>query len=58
MCESEIVFEGKPKQVIKDVIKVVVSGKVIVCSRIADEGIKLKGRIKEIDLLNHRIVIE
>jgi predicted RNA-binding protein len=58
MCESEVIVKGKPKQVIKDVIKVIVSGKVIVCSRIADEEIKLKGRIKEIDLLNHRIVVE
>lgn len=58
MCESKVIVEGKPERVIKDVVKVVVNGNEIRCYKILGEEIKLKARIKEIDLLAHKIIME
>jgi predicted RNA-binding protein len=57
MCESQVVIEGKP-DVIEDVVRVVIGDGKVTCYKLLGEGITVEGRVKEIDLLKHKIILE
>ena len=57
MCESEVVVEGSQEH-LKDIVKVVVNDGKVVCSGMLGKEVVIDGRIKVIDLLKHRIVLE
>lgn len=56
MCESQVVIEGKP-DTIEDVVKVIVGEGNVTIHKLLGEKMTLEGRIKEIDLLNHKIIL-
>ncbi|MFN3383804.1 MAG: CooT family nickel-binding protein [Archaeoglobaceae archaeon] len=56
MCESKIVFRGKT--IFEDVVKLKVEGERLLISDILGESKELKGKILEVDLIAHRIVVE
>jgi predicted RNA-binding protein len=57
MCESQVVIEGKP-DIIEDVVRVVIGNGTVTCYKLIGEKITLDGKVKEIDLMNHKIIIE
>ena len=57
MCESQVVIEGKP-DVIEDVVRVIVGKGNVTCHKMLGGKTTIEGRIKEIDLLKHRIILE
>lgn len=56
MCESRIVFRGKT--IFEDVVKIKVEGEKIQVIDILGDIRELKGKILEIDLVGHKIVVE
>jgi predicted RNA-binding protein len=60
MCESRVLIErGSGRElVIEDVVQVDVDGEDIKLRGILGEVQNVTGRIKEIDLMNHTILIE
>jgi predicted RNA-binding protein len=57
MCESQVIIEGKP-EVIDDVVKVIIGDGKVICHKLIGEKITIDGKIKEIDLMNHKIFLE
>ena len=57
MCESQVVIEGKP-DIIEDVVRVIAGKGKVTVHKLVGGKITVEGRIKEIDLLNHKIIIE
>ena len=60
MCESSVVLErGESRELLMaDVVHVEVNGEAIKLTAILGETKNVKGRIKEINLMQHTIVIE
>jgi predicted RNA-binding protein len=60
MCESSVVLErgGNRELLMADVVHVEVNGEEIKLTAILGETKNVKGRIKEINLMQHTIVIE
>lgn len=60
MCESSVVLErgGRRESLMADVVHVEVNGEEIQLTAILGETKNVKGRIKEINLMQHTIVIE
>lgn len=59
MCESAVFIEkeGERELLMEDVVRVVVDGETIKVTGILGERKDVKGRITEINLLKHTIVI-
>lgn len=57
MCESEVIVEGSPDRV-KDVVRVVIKEGKVICSTILGEEITIEAKVRAIDLLNHKIILE
>jgi len=60
MCESSVLVEsgGGKTLLMEDVVHVEVNGEDVKCTGILGETQSAKGRIKEINLMAHTIVIE
>ncbi len=60
MCESSVLMEsgGSRTLLMEDVVHVEVKGEDVKCTGILGETQSVKGRIKEINLMKHTIVIE
>lgn len=56
MCESKVVFQGKT--IFEDVVKLKVEGDRLLFFDIFGDVKELKGKILEVDLIGHRIVLE
>ncbi|MEM0022415.1 MAG: CooT family nickel-binding protein [Archaeoglobaceae archaeon] len=56
MCESKIVSQGKT--IFEDVVKLRVEGEKLLVFDILGEAKEIKGKILEVDLLAHKIVVE
>lgn len=56
MCESKIVSKGET--IFEDVVKLKVEGERLLVFDILGEAKEIKGKILEVDLLAHRIVVE
>jgi predicted RNA-binding protein len=57
MCESQVIIEGKP-DIIEDVVRVVIGEGNVTCYKLLGEKITIDGKVKEIDLLKHKIILE
>ncbi len=58
MCESKVFLTGSDEPVMEDVVRIVVDGEKIKMWDILGEYRELKGRVIEMDLVGHRIVVE
>ena len=58
MCESKVFLTGSDEPVMEDVVRIVVDGEKIKMWNILGEYRELKGRVIEMDLVGHRIVVE
>lgn len=56
MCESKIIYQGKT--IFEDVVKLRVEGEKLLVYDILGELRELKGKILEVDLVGHKIVVE
>lgn len=57
MCESQVVIEGKP-DIIEDVVRVIIENGKVICHKLLGEKITIEGKVKEIDLMKHKIILE
>ncbi|MEM0203547.1 MAG: CooT family nickel-binding protein [Archaeoglobaceae archaeon] len=56
MCESKIVSQGRT--IFEDIVRLRVEGEKLLVFDILGETRELKGKILEVDLLAHKIVVE
>lgn len=56
MCESKIVFQGKT--IFEDIVRLKVQGDRLVIFDVLGDVKELRGKILEIDLVGHKIVVE
>ncbi|MET1124468.1 MAG: CooT family nickel-binding protein [Archaeoglobaceae archaeon] len=56
MCESRVFLNGE--LVMEDVVRIVVSGEKVKLFDILGESKELNGRVVEIDLVGHRVLLE
>ncbi len=58
MCESKVFLAGKNEPVMEDVVRIVVEGGKVKMWDVLGNYVEVKGRIVEMDLVGHRIVLE
>ncbi len=58
MCESKVFFANSSEPIMEDVVRVVVDGDKIKMWDIIGKYTEVKGRIVEMDLIGHKIIVE
>lgn len=58
MCESKVLLSGSDETLMEDVVRIVVEGEKIKMWDILGDYREVKGRIVEMDLVGHKIVVE
>ena len=58
MCESKVYLVGKEEPFMEDVVRIVVEGEKVKMWDILGELREIKGKVVEMDLVGHRIVLE
>ncbi len=58
MCESKVFIQGNEEPVMEDVVRIVVDGEKIKMWDILGEYREIRGKVIEMDLVGHRIVVE
>lgn len=58
MCESKVFMQGNEEPVMEDVVRIVVDGEKIKMWDILGEYREIRGKVIEMDLVGHRIVVE
>ncbi len=58
MCESKVFLVGSDEPVMEDVVRIVVDGEKIKMWDILGEYREIRGKVIEMDLVGHRIVVE
>ena len=60
MCQSSIyaIDTGRQELILEEVARVEIQGDSITMERLFGERVSLSARIKEIDLMKHRILVE
>uniref|UniRef100_A0A7C2S5U4 CooT family nickel-binding protein n=1 Tax=Archaeoglobus fulgidus TaxID=2234 RepID=A0A7C2S5U4_ARCFL len=58
MCESKVYLAGKEEPFMEDVVRIVVEGEKVKMWDILGELREIKGKVVEMDLVGHRIVLE
>jgi len=58
MCESKVYLAGKDEPLMEDVVRIVVDGEKVKMWDILGEYKEIKGRVVEMDLVGHKIILE
>lgn len=58
MCESKVYLAGKDEPLMEDVVRIVVEGEKVKMWDILGEYKEIKGRVAEMDLVGHKIILE
>ncbi len=58
MCESKVLLSGSDETLMEDVVRIVVEGEKIKMWDILGGYREVKGRVVEMDLVGHKIVVE
>lgn len=58
MCESKVFLAGQEEPLMEDVVRIVVEGEKVKMWDILGEYREIKGRVVEMDLVGHKIVLE
>ena len=58
MCESKVYLSGGEEPVMEDVVRILVEGEKIKMWDILGDYRELKGRVVEMDLVGHKIIVE
>ncbi|WP_456468444.1 CooT family nickel-binding protein [Archaeoglobus sp.] len=58
MCESKVFLSGSNEPLMEDVIRIVVEGEKIKMWDILGDYREVKGKVVEMDLVGHKIVLE
>ncbi|WP_290598090.1 MULTISPECIES: CooT family nickel-binding protein [unclassified Archaeoglobus] len=58
MCESKVLLSGSDETLMEDVVRIVVEGEKIKMWDILGDYREVKGRVVEMDLVGHKIVVE
>ncbi|MBO8179487.1 MAG: CooT family nickel-binding protein [Archaeoglobus sp.] len=58
MCESKVYLAGKDEPLMEDVVRIVVEGEKVKMWDILGEYKEIKGRVAEMDLIGHKIILE
>ncbi|WP_456329629.1 CooT family nickel-binding protein [Archaeoglobus sp.] len=58
MCESKVYLSGRDEPLMEDVVRIVVEGEKVKMWDILGEYKEIKGRVAEMDLIGHKIILE
>ncbi|RLI79944.1 RNA-binding protein [Archaeoglobales archaeon] len=58
MCESKVFLAGSSEPVMEDVVRIVIEGEKIKMWGILGEYAEIKGKVVEMDLRGHKIIVE
>jgi len=58
MCESKVFLYGKNEPVMEDVVRILVEGEKIKMWDILGNYREVKGKVVEMDLVGHKIILE
>ena len=60
MCQSNVyaIDNGQQELLLEDVVRLEIKGEEVTIEPLFGEAVSLTARIKEIDLMKHRIVVE
>lgn len=58
MCESKVLISGSDEPLMEDVVRIVIEGKKVKMWDILGDYKEFKGRVVEMDLIGHKIILE
>lgn len=58
MCESKVFITGNNDPFMEDVVRIIVEGEKIKMWDILGRNAEIRGRIVEMDLIGHKIILE
>jgi len=58
MCESKVLLSGSDEPLMEDVVRIVIEGEKVKMWDILGDYKEFKGRVVEMDLVGHKIILE
>ncbi len=58
MCESKVFLSGRVEPIMEDVVRIVIEGDKVKMWDILGNHVEVKGKVVEMDLVGHKIVLE